>query len=182
MGKSIPQPAPSARGGKSSNRSQTPVSTMRGKPNPVGGKARAEPLGSIAESSAMGDKDGVADSKPQRPVVSSLKPITTGQTAALDYISEHEPMPGVDAGRHRGDDEGSGPAVKQVWRCARWMTEIEGLMETLAEVLCTSEEGVVLEDEAALQHVRCRAGSNGSQLSSARGLVRWHCTWSATQL
>ena len=140
-----------------------------------------------AQSAGAPDADAAAsESTPEvankRPAAASLKTITTGSVAAIDFIEDDEeldPKPGSPAAgspeaaaaaegaegaegaesadRAEAEDDGAPKPVKQVWQCSKWLTEIKALHDVIAAALCTSTEGEtpeVFEADAALAHVR----------------------------
>ena len=78
----------------------------------------------------------------------SLKAVTSGQTAVVEFVDESEVVPLSSSPsqpqRDEGDDAIAGAPPRQRWECQRWLSEVENLIGCLAAALCTDEEGAHL--------------------------------------
>ena len=127
----------------------------------LGSASTASPAPSAGDDSVRGGPKG----KALRADPKLLKPVTSGQTAIVEFVDEsqepalppkREPSGGADGSSDAVSQEEVEPAPppRQRWACGSWLREVEGLIETLASSLCTDEEGDLLDDEEALSYVR----------------------------
>lgn len=89
---------------------------------------------------------------------SDYKVMTTGAVAIVEFVGEgdeHEHEEEGEEGGHaketKTSEEGT---IGGAWTCKQWLEEVENLEGCLASALCADEEGSVLADEEALEHVR----------------------------
>ena len=135
-------------------------------------KAEKEEKAGAAESAAADSSAEAAEEDGRRrPKPETLKSITTGATAAVDFVEDDpppevppvakpsppkaSPPPAGEASSAASGEGGGGGEVKMTWVCSKWLAEVEGVLNCLAHAMCLeSSENVVLEDDAALTHVR----------------------------
>lgn len=99
----------------------------------------------------------VAVGKKRRPKAETLKAITTGQCGVVEFVEDtgDEAPPAEAGGAAAAADDESGGAPSGSFSTLKWLSEVGDILSCLSKALCLdSEEGVALEDDAALGHIR----------------------------
>jgi len=146
--------------GKKTGRASSAQKTRRGKDDKDDAKEEATGSGTTAdtaEEAAPEEESG----KKKRPNPASLKAITTGATAPVDFMEDDDEAEAKPAAAAPSASETPAEGVSEkppppaAWSCAQWLQEIKSLHDVLTEALCFSpDEGEVLQNDAALGHVR----------------------------
>ena len=164
-----------ARGGGAQDRPKTATShphagrqqlqgTPLGRDGAADGKEQREAWWRGWGGAAAGADDGKSGKKKAAAKgANEFKTMTSGHTAILEWMDENG------EGNGEEGDENSTPrhglyakqkvdeapkAMGNTWTPTKWLEEVENLEGCLAEAICLDEEGDVLQDLDALEHVR----------------------------
>ena len=165
--------SPAKKGGKDASSKKTKKTKAE-----ADAEAKAE-ADALAEAEAA-EEEAAGGKKRRRPKPETLKTITTGAVAVVDFVEddpaeEEPPASSPTQGKAMAKTpEASAPAAsdevppdggdtpKQKWGCEKWLREVDSLVGCISTALCTDEEGQQLEDEQALAH--CRALESQEEL------------------
>jgi hypothetical protein len=116
--------------------------------------ASAEAVDAAAEAAAV-EEASTANQK-RRPKAEALKTVTTGHVAAVDFVEEHaDGIAAAEVPAAAAVPAADGELTKMTWSCLAWLASFGDLSEKcIAPTLLFDSEGTVLEDGAALAHVR----------------------------
>ena len=121
--------------------------------------ASADPAAEASSEAAGSAAEDEAQTKGRkRPKPETLKSITSGATAPIDFIEEtpeDTPAPTKKEAKFAEEKPPEEATKVAPWQCIKWLGEIQGLLGCLSDALCLDGiENTLLEEDAALAHVR----------------------------